>query len=230
MDPAAEEGRAARSCDRRSCSAGRSASTPFATSACSTSPPRSCSATSGSTGAPAGIDVLTPHGGDLRFANLANTSEAAPDAGKETAPAVETIDVPAYTSAPVSLLTTDGLRRGGWQPARAGWLVETRDPPTGAQLAQARQVAADAGMTLETRDEQTGLAAVRSAATAAGMLLALGILAMTVGLIRSEAAGDLRTLTAAGATATTRRTLTAATGGALALLGVVLGTPAPTWR
>ena len=174
-------------------------------------------------GAPAGVDVLTPHGGDLRFANLANTSEAAPDAGKETAPAVETIDVPAYTSAPVSLLTTDGLRRRGWQPARAGWLVVTRDPPTGAQLAQARQVAADAGMTLETRDEQTELAVVRSAATAAGMLLALGILAMTVGLIRSEAAGDLWTLTAAGATATTRRNLTAATSGALALLGVLLG-------
>jgi putative ABC transport system permease protein len=56
------------------------------------------------------------------------------------------------------------------------------------------------------------------------MLLALGILAMTVGLIRGEAAGDLRTLTAAGATATTRRNLTAATSGALALLGVVLGT------
>jgi putative ABC transport system permease protein len=56
------------------------------------------------------------------------------------------------------------------------------------------------------------------------MLLALGILAMTVGLIRGEAAGDLRTLTAAGATGTTRRTLTAATAGALALLGALLGT------
>jgi putative ABC transport system permease protein len=55
------------------------------------------------------------------------------------------------------------------------------------------------------------------------MLLALGILAMTVGLIRSEAAGDLRTLTATGATSTTRRALTAATAGALALLGVLLG-------
>jgi putative ABC transport system permease protein len=171
-----------------------------------------------------GTDVLTPHGGDLRFANLARPSEAAPDTGKETAPAVETIDVPAYTSAPVSLLTTDGLRRGGWQPARAGWLVVARNPPTGAQLAQARQVAADAGMTLETRDEQTELTVIRSAATVAGMLLALGILAMTVGLIRGEATGDLRTLTAAGATATTRRNLTAATSGALALLGVVLGT------
>ena len=78
-------------------------------------------------------------------------------------------------------------------------------------------------MTVETRDNQTELTAVRSGATAAGMLLALGILAMTVGLIRGEAAGDLRTLTAGGATSTTRRNLTATTAGALALLGVLLG-------
>ena len=54
--------------------------------------------------------------------------------------------------------------------------------------------------------------------------MALGILARTVGLIRGEAAGDLRTLTATGATGGTRLTLTAATSGALALLGVLLGT------
>jgi putative ABC transport system permease protein len=78
-------------------------------------------------------------------------------------------------------------------------------------------------MTVETRDHQTQLTAIRSGATAAGLLLALGILAMTVGLIRGEAAGELRTLTATGATSGTRRTLTAVTGGALALLGVLLG-------
>jgi putative ABC transport system permease protein len=46
---------------------------------------------------------------------------------------------------------------------------------------------------------------------------------MTVGLIRSESAGDLRTLTATGATAGIRRRLTATTAGALALLGTLLG-------
>ena len=46
---------------------------------------------------------------------------------------------------------------------------------------------------------------------------------MTVGLIRSESAGDLRILTATGATSGIRRTLTAATAGALALLGALLG-------
>ena len=53
--------------------------------------------------------------------------------------------------------------------------------------------------------------------------MALAILAMTVGLIRSESAGDVRTLTATGASGRTRRTLTAATAGALALLGALLG-------
>ena len=53
--------------------------------------------------------------------------------------------------------------------------------------------------------------------------MALGILALTVGLIRSESAADLRTLTATGATSRIRRTLTATTAGALALLGSLLG-------
>jgi putative ABC transport system permease protein len=53
--------------------------------------------------------------------------------------------------------------------------------------------------------------------------LALGILALMVGLIRSESAGDLRTLTAIGATSRIRRTLTGATAAALALLGALLG-------
>jgi putative ABC transport system permease protein len=49
---------------------------------------------------------------------------------------------------------------------------------------------------------------------------------MTLGLIRSETAGDLRTLAATGASSWTRRTLTAATAGALGLAGAVLGTVA----
>jgi len=47
-----------------------------------------------------------------------------------------------------------------------------------------------------------------------------------VGLIRAEAAGDVRTLTAIGAASTTRRTLTATTAGTLALLGALLGSAA----
>lgn len=162
-------------------------------------------------------DVLTVHDGDLRFSNLS-------DGHDRPIPGVERVDLRAYTSAPTSLVTPGGLRRGGWRPARAGGLVEAGEPLTGAQLAAAREMAADAGLTVEARDRQNELPAIRSGATAAGMLLALGILAMTIGLLRGEAVGDLRTLTATGATGRTRRTLTAATGGALALLGVLLGT------
>jgi putative ABC transport system permease protein len=130
-----------------------------------------------------------------------------------------------YTSLPSSFVTLEALQGRGWDVAQSGqWLVETSEPLTSDQLEAARDVAAGAGLTIESRDQQTGLRTLRSGATAVGMLLALGILAMTVGLIRSEAAGDVRTLTATGASSSTRRTLTAATAGGLALLGVVLGT------
>jgi putative ABC transport system permease protein len=66
-------------------------------------------------------------------------------------------------------------------------------------------------------------AEILDAATAFGILLALGILAMSVGLLRSETASDLRTLTAAGAGSGARRAITATTAGALALVGAVVG-------
>jgi putative ABC transport system permease protein len=68
------------------------------------------------------------------------------------------------------------------------------------------------------------LASLRNWSTAVGILLALGVLGMTIGLIRSETADDLRILAATGASTTIRRALTAATAGALALLGAAIGT------
>ena len=124
--------------------------------------------------------------------------------------------------APDSFITLDGLRRRGWKQTPSGWLVESSRPLTSEQVAEARDFAADAGLTIETRRESSSATPI-AIATAAGALLALAILAMTVGLIRSETAGDLRTLTATGATSRIRRTLTAATAGALALLGALLG-------
>ena len=59
-----------------------------------------------------------------------------------------------------------------------------------------------------------------------GILLALGILAMSVGLLRSETASSRRTLTATGASGTARQAISAATAGALALTGAVVGTAA----
>jgi putative ABC transport system permease protein len=123
---------------------------------------------------------------------------------------------------PPYFITLSGLRRHGWTQIPAGWLVQSTRPLTSDQIADARDAAAEAGLTIETQRKSNPPTKVMAIATAAGALLALAILAMTVGLIRGESAGDLRTLTAAGATSGIRRTLTATTAGALALLGAIL--------
>ena len=105
-------------------------------------------------------------------------------------------------------------------------MVTSARPLRAAQIAAAREVAAKSGLVIESRNTQASLATISTVATAAGALIALGVLAMCVGLIRAEAAGDVRTLTAIGATSTTRRTLTATTVGTLALLGALLGSSA----
>ena len=163
-------------------------------------------------------EILTVETGDLAF----NGNDF--DSGAEMVTNAQSLTA-TYSSLPGSFITPEGLQARGWDAAASGhWLVETGEPLTSDQLATVRDVAAAAGLTVEARDPQTGLQTLRSGATVVGMLLALGILAMTVGLIRSEAAGDVRTLTATGASTNTRRMLTAVTAGGLALLGVALGT------
>ncbi len=139
---------------------------------------------------------------------------------------VQRIHVPDYGSEPTSLITVNGLRREHWTQIRSGWMVNAARPLHAAQIAAAREVAARSGLVIESRNTQASLATIRTLATAAGALIALGVLALTVGLIRAEAAGDVRTLTAIGATSSTRRTLTATTAGTLALLGALLGSGA----
>jgi putative ABC transport system permease protein len=133
--------------------------------------------------------------------------------------------LPNYTSAPNTLLTPKAMTADGYTAQPVGWLIQAKQPITAAQITDAQRRAAAAGITIEAR---TGpdhtLQNLRDYSTLAGMLVALGVLAMTVGLIRSETAGDLRTLTATGASGTTRRTLNAASAAALAMLGGILGT------
>ena len=134
--------------------------------------------------------------------------------------------LPSGTSAPNTVITEHAVHELGLHSIISGWLIQTPDPLTAAQIHGARLTAAGAGMTVETRSSAPSLAEIINWATLFGIVLALGILAMTVGLIRSETASDLRILAATGASSSTRRTLTAATAGALALLGAVLGTVA----
>jgi putative ABC transport system permease protein len=130
---------------------------------------------------------------------------------------------PTYTSLPGTFVTSEAIANRGWTPAQAGWLLEAAAPVTAEQITDIRETAAAAGITVEARHDQRNLATLRTGAAGVGALVALAIMAMTVGLVRSEVAGDVRILTASGATSSNRRTLTAATAGGLALLGTVLG-------
>jgi putative ABC transport system permease protein len=135
--------------------------------------------------------------------------------------------LPNYTSAPNTLITPQAMSADGYTAEPVGWLVQANQPITSAKISDAQHRAAAAGITIETRTgPDRTLQHLRDYSTLAGMLVALGVLAMTVGLIRSETAQDLRTLTAVGASSATRRTLNAASAGALALLGGILGTAA----
>jgi putative ABC transport system permease protein len=134
--------------------------------------------------------------------------------------------LPAGTSAPNTVITEYAVKRLGLTPITSGWLVETSKPLSAAQLTGARGTAAAAGMSIESKSSIPTSATIIDWATLVGILLALGILAMTIGLIRSETAGDLRILAATGASSRTRRSLTASTAGALALVGAVVGTVA----
>jgi putative ABC transport system permease protein len=142
-----------------------------------------------------------------------------------THPTIQVIpQLPRDTSDPTTLLTTHAMQVLGLRALPAGFLIRTPQPVTSAQIQDARKVAVATGLSVESQSAQQSFAPLRNWSTAAGIVVALGVLAMTVGLIRSESARDLRTLTATGATSSTRRTLTGATAGALALLGALLGT------
>ena len=131
--------------------------------------------------------------------------------------------LPSGTSAPNTVITEHAVRQLHLSISTAGWLIQTPEAPTAGQISAAQHAAATAGLSVETRDSIPTFSAILSVATAFGILLALGILAMSVGLLRSETASDLRMLTATGAGSTARRAISATTAGALALIGAVVG-------
>jgi putative ABC transport system permease protein len=133
-------------------------------------------------------------------------------------PAMQTISsLPSGTSAP------NTVSKYHLQPSLNGWLIQAPAPLTAAQINAARQLVLAYGVTVETKSDNPDLGEFADGATALGIVIALGVLAASVGLIRSETAPDLRTLTATGASSTTRRTITAATAAAPGLLGAILG-------
>ncbi len=174
---------------------------------------------------PADADVVSArsYGQGFQFLNLLDSDKTA--TSRVDAPTFRTVDeLPRYTSLPTDLLTPQSVRDHGWSEMHRGWLIESASPLTDEQIADALEIAAGAGIEFETRSDQTTMTNLRTGAIVGGALLALGILAMTIGLIRAEAAADIRTLSAAGGTRAVRRRLTAATAAALAALGVLIGT------
>lgn len=138
----------------------------------------------------------------------------------------EISQLPSGTSAPNTVVTEHAVRVLHLEANSFtnGWLLEGAAAFSGAQIQSARSQAASDGLTIESKNELPTSTQIGDTATIFGIVLALCILTMSVGLIRSETASDLRTLVANGAGPRTRRSLTAVTAGALGLLGAVLGT------
>jgi putative ABC transport system permease protein len=178
-------------------------------------------------------DVLTmraglPSTGSLALVNgsyLTQSPAGCPAGMCILNPVVQEVSkLPAGTSAPNMVITGQAVKELHETAVPVGWLIQAPSALTPVQINAARQAAVALGTTVETKSGQLSLGEITNGATVGGLLLALGVLSMTVGLIRSETAGDLRTLTAAGAGAHTRRALTGVTAGVLALLGAALGT------
>jgi putative ABC transport system permease protein len=139
-------------------------------------------------------------------------------------PVIQTISgLPGGTSAPNTVITEQAVSRYHLTLILNGWLIQAPAPLTPAQINTARQLALSYRVTVETQAGALRLREIADGATALGIVIALSVLAMSVGLIRSETARDMRTLTATGASVRTRRWITSATAAALGLLGAVLG-------
>jgi putative ABC transport system permease protein len=152
-------------------------------------------------------------------------SNPCPPASCIASPSIQTLTaLPSDLADPNLVLTAYAVRRFHLHPYPAAWIIQTPQPLTAAQINGIRQRAEALGLTIQTKNDSPSLSQLDAWATEAGIILALGVLALTVGLVRSETAADLRILTATGATGKTRRAITATTAAALGLLGALVGT------
>jgi len=132
--------------------------------------------------------------------------------------------LPSGTSAPNTVITEHAMREFHITTTTTDWLVQSTQAFTASQIRNAELAASKTQLSVESKNDEPSSSEVINWATLFGIIIALGVLGMSVGLVRSETAGDLRTLAATGASSYTRRTLTAVTAGALGFLGALLGT------
>ena len=113
----------------------------------------------------------------------------------------EESQLPMGTSSPNTLITESVLNRLHLtsQNSLGGWTILADSSITSAQLRTANSLAAAGQLSVESKNDAPTSGEIVNWATVFGIALALGVLAMSVGLIRSETASELRTLTAAGA-------------------------------
>jgi putative ABC transport system permease protein len=155
----------------------------------------------------------------------ASSSTCTPATGCLAHPVIQEVAaLPLGTSAPNTVITEHAMREFHIQPSTSDWLIQGAQPFPAAQISSAELAASTTQLSVESKNDQPTSSAVISSATIFGIVIALGVLGMSVGLVRSETANDLRTLAATGASSSTRRTLTAVTAGALGFLGALLGT------
>jgi putative ABC transport system permease protein len=131
--------------------------------------------------------------------------------------------LPSGTSAPNTVITEHAMREFHIQETTNDWLVQGSQAFTASQISGAQLTASTTQLQLESKNDAPSSYAVIGWATIFGIVIALGVLGMSVGLVRAETASDLRTLAATGASSYMRRTLTAVTAGALGFLGALLG-------
>ncbi len=157
-----------------------------------------------------------------------NTNNCSPGSCIAHPAVLEESQLPTGTDAPNTVITESALRRLHLASLSSldGWILQAHSPITSAQIMNAQALAATNDLSAESKNDAPTSSEIVNGATIFAIALALGILAMSIGLIRSETAGELRTLTATGASSRTRRTLTAVTAGGLAFLGALLGTVA----
>jgi putative ABC transport system permease protein len=159
------------------------------------------------------------------IAGSSGSPPCTPGNGCVADPAIQMVSsLPGGTSAPNTLITPYAVSKYRLQTGLNGWLIQTPVALTATQIRAVRQLALADGVTVESKTNAPDLGELADGATALGILIAFGVLAASIGLIRSETARDLRTLTATGASPRTRRIITVATAAALGLLGAVLGT------
>ncbi len=136
----------------------------------------------------------------------------------------EVAALPAGTSAPNTVLTEHAVREFHLQVSTDAWFIVGSQPFSASQIDNAERVASTSQLSVESKNDQPTSSSVITWATIFGIVIALAVLGMSVGLVRAETAGDLATLAATGASSGMRRAMTALSAGALGFLGALLGT------